>query len=60
MEEAQAIEELNDHRGKQILNAVRNSNLQDGETMKWKDIPFIKQEIQSQAYKNQKKGVPNS
>lgn len=60
MEEAQAIEELNDIRGKQLVSAVRNANLEDGETMKWKDIPFIKQELQSQAYRNQKKGVPNS
>lgn len=57
-EEAEAIEDLNDQRGKSLISAVRNVGLKDGETMKWKDIPFIKQEIQAEAYKNQKQGVP--
>lgn len=57
-EEASVIEDMNDYRGKQLINAVRGVGLKDGETMKWREIPFIKQEIQSEAYKNQKQGVP--
>lgn len=57
-EEAQAIEELNDFRGKNIVNAVRELKLKDGEKIKWRDIPYIKQEIKSDIYKNQKQGVP--
>lgn len=56
--EAEAIEDLNDVRGKELIKSVRDLNLQDGESVKWKDIPYIKQEIQSQAYRNQKQGVP--
>jgi len=57
--EAAAIDDLNDHRGKQLVSAVRNNGLKEGESMKWRDIPFIKQEIQSKIYQNQKQGVPN-
>lgn len=56
--EASAVEDLNDNRGKQLVSAVRNMELKDGEEIKWKDIPFIKREIQSEAYRNQKQGVP--
>jgi len=56
-EEAAAIESLNDFRGKQLVDNVRNS-VTIGESKKWKDIPFIKQELQSEIYRNQKQGLP--
>ena len=59
MDEAEAIEEMNDFRGRQLVDAVRAATPNDGDTMKWSQVPFIKQELQSEAYRNQKQGVPN-
>lgn len=56
--EAEAIEDLNDFRGKQLVQAVRTTKIEDGNNVQWKDIPYIKQELKSQAYRNQKQGVP--
>ena len=58
MNEAAAIEDMNDSRGRQLVDAVRAATPNDGDTMKWREVPFIKQEIQSDAYRNQKQGVP--
>lgn len=58
MKEAESIESLNDLRGKSLVNAVRSSVTEVGETKKWKDIPFIDRELKSEAYRNQKKGIP--
>jgi hypothetical protein len=50
---------MNDFRGRQLVDAVRAATPNDGDTMKWSQVPFIKQELQSEAYRNQKQGVPN-
>ena len=58
MDEAAAIEDMNDSRGRQLVDSVRAATPNVGDEMNWREIPFIKQEIQSEAYRNQKQGVP--
>ena len=49
---------MNDSRGRQLVDSVRAATPNVGDEMNWREIPFIKQEIQSEAYRNQKQGVP--
>jgi hypothetical protein len=57
MEEAEAIEDMNDFRGKQLVDSVRKS-AKLNEFIPWKDVPFVQQELKSNMYRNQKQGVP--
>lgn len=49
-EESAAIEDMNDHRGKQLIAGFRKTAQTAEKDIKWKDIPFIKQDLQNQAF----------
>ena len=57
-EQIQAVESMNDLRGKSLVKSVKETAKSDKKT-NWRDVPYIKQELKSQAFKNQKQGVPN-
>jgi len=50
-EEAEAIQELNDQVGKNLIQSI-NSSLKksDGKAVKWTDVGQIKQDIKNQAF----------
>lgn len=56
-DQIKAVEGMNDLRGRSIARSMREAT-KSGETVSWKDVPYIKQELRSKAYQNQKQGVP--